>query len=240
MLKGLSITLMVIFGIILVVSLVSFTFAHSGSKVLEKETLKQGFVDFVEKQLIKEHSLADIQAGETEILNQCGNNSFINLDFSGENVSVSCDELRSTNVTYAVGNAFFEELYNKENNCSWEVWHCIENSDGKFLISHRFSDYVNKMVIFSLVIAIISIIILFLVKTSLKSFFVETGLCFIISALISWVPVHVLIQNLKLQFVILNKFYSNLLVVVISLAVIGIILFVMQFFIKGKKTVKKK
>jgi len=237
MLKGVSITLMVIFGIILVLSLVSFTFAHSGSKILEKETLKQGFVDFVEKQLIEESGLEEIQRDETEILDKCDNNQSTSLDFSGENVTVSCDDIRSTNLTYAVGNALFEKLYSKENNCTWEVWHCIENSDGKFLISHGFSDYVKKIALFSLIISIISIIVLFLVKTSLKSFFLETGLCFIISALISWLPAHVLMK--KLDFLILNKFYSNLIILVISIAIIGVILFVMQFFVKGKKISKK-
>jgi uncharacterized membrane protein len=55
-----------------------------------------------------------------------------------------------------------------------------------------------------------------------------------ISALISWIPIHVAIQNLGFKLGIVDKFYSYLLLFVIVIAVIGAVFFVLQFFIKEK------
>jgi len=247
--KAVSIVLMVILGIILVLGITLFVLSHSASKNFEKENLKQGFIIFFERQ-VKSEAGENLSELTSSSLRECENRTSLDLKLDTENVTVLCQDIRDKGLGEAIGGAAFDQIYDRKYNCTWEFWHCIEGNDAKFLLSGQFQNDLDKFANIFLIISLVAIVLIFLVKHSLKSFFVETGLCFIIGALIAWVPAHVLYQQIKLQKEMFILFYSSVMHLAIGIAIVGVVLFIISFFIRNKlkfkpvsqeiKTKKKK
>ena len=235
--KAVSIVLMVILGIILVMGVSLFTISSSASKNFEKDNLKQGFIIFFDRQISTE-------AGENldnftfTLLRDCENRTSLDLNLDTENVTVLCQDLREKNLSEVIGGAAFDQMYERKYNCTWEFWHCLEGNDVKFFLSGQFQNDLKKFANIFLIASLVAIVLIFLVKKSLKSFFAETGLCLIIGALIVWISAHVLYQQIQLQKEMFVLFYSSVVCLAIGIAIAGLILFILSFFIKNKMQIK--